>query len=213
MNRKAVLFLLFLLFTITFLSAVGGEPGTVGSVTVRWTSDDEIDLLGFNVLRADVNDANTAIQINRIICIIDPMHHSYAGVDNTVIIGRTYYYWIQYVHFDGTSALRDFQVLTAYPPPPPPPPDRTLLGNVYPNPIHMNYDSYIPLDVKGGEIASITIYNIRGQVVRSFKRGEGRYNILWDLRDDYGKLCGTGTYFYQMTTKEKKATKKLLIIK
>jgi len=46
----------------------------------------------------------------------------------------------------------------------------------------------------------VDIYNISGQVVRSFSVSEGLHTLNWDGRDTNGKACGSGIYFYKLST-------------
>ena len=47
-------------------------------------------------------------------------------------------------------------------------PERTRLYSAYPNPF--NPETTISFDVKENDIASLTIYNIKGQVVKSYDK-------------------------------------------
>lgn len=92
------------------------------------------------------------------------------------------------------------------------PTEYALLQN-YPNPF--NAGTVIPFTMtKDGEY-SLTIYNVAGQVVRTFAgMGHlGTNNLEWNGRTADGIEAATGMYFYRVTTPEFTATKKMVLIK
>lgn len=92
------------------------------------------------------------------------------------------------------------------------PTEYALLQN-YPNPF--NAGTVIPFTMtKDGEY-SLTIYNVAGQVVRTFAgMGHlGTNNLEWNGRTEENVEVATGVYFYRVTTPEFVATKKMVLIK
>ncbi len=50
---------------------------------------------------------------------------------------------------------------------------------------------------------TLKIYNILGQLVRTLVDEEklpGRYEVVWDGKDDRGKEVTSGVYFYRLET-------------
>ncbi|MBW6516736.1 MAG: hypothetical protein K0B81_09025, partial [Candidatus Cloacimonetes bacterium] len=51
---------------------------------------------------------------------------------------------------------------------------------------------------------TLVIYNSRGQVVRELLNrhycSEGYHSILWDGKDQYGRMASSGVYLYSMET-------------
>ncbi len=41
----------------------------------------------------------------------------------------------------------------------------------------------------------------------------GRYNIIWDGRDDKGKEVSSGVYFYQLKAGDYKNTEKMVLLR
>ncbi len=102
---------------------------------------------------------------------------------------------------------------------PPVIPDETLLLTNYPNPF--NPETWIPYQLATPAEVTLTIYDIRGVVVRELKLGHqaaGFYQsraraIHWDGRNRLGEKVATGLYFYTLQAGDYAATRKLLIRK
>jgi flagellar hook assembly protein FlgD len=87
------------------------------------------------------------------------------------------------------------------------------MDNAYPNPFRAGDGTTIKVDVKAGDTGTVTIYNILGQVVKTFPVNQGTNNLKWNARDSKGNLCGNGIYFYKLSTNSLNQTKKMVIVK
>ncbi|MBN2411099.1 T9SS type A sorting domain-containing protein [candidate division KSB1 bacterium] len=70
----------------------------------------------------------------------------------------------------------------------------------YPNPF--NPITTIEYDLPRKSRVTIEIFNTMGQRIRILQSKTelpGHYRIMWDARDDYSHLVGSGLYFYQLT--------------
>ena len=93
-----------------------------------------------------------------------------------------------------------------------------LLPN-YPNPF--NPETWIPYHLATDADVTLTIYDVRGSVVRTFALGHqpaGVYEshgraAYWDGKNQLGEPVASGLYFYMLTAGEFTATRKLLIAK
>ena len=98
-------------------------------------------------------------------------------------------------------------------------PDNTALLTNFPNPF--NPETWIPYQLAKPAEVTLTLYDIRGVVVRRLKLGyqaAGFYQsrsraIHWDGRNNIGEKVASGVYFYTLTAGEFTATQKLLIRK
>ena len=89
----------------------------------------------------------------------------------------------------------------------------------YPNPF--NPETWIPYQLEKGAKVSLTIYDVRGVVVRKLDLGhklEGRYisrsrAAYWDGRNSVGEKVAAGLYFYTIKAGDFTATRKMLIRK
>ena len=74
------------------------------------------------------------------------------------------------------------------------------LGQNYPNPF--NPETIIPFQLATSTTATLTIYNISGQAVRTLLSGPlspGPNQVIWDGRDNPGNAVAVGVYIYRLT--------------
>ena len=98
-------------------------------------------------------------------------------------------------------------------------PETTALLPNYPNPF--NPETWIPYHLAQAAEVTLTIYDVRGTVVRELTLGHqpaGVYEsrgraAYWDGRNTLGESVASGLYFYTLTAGEFTATRKLLIAK
>ncbi len=93
------------------------------------------------------------------------------------------------------------------------PTEFALEGN-YPNPF--NPSTTIRFALPQASDVKLTIYNIRGQLVRTLISGPmaaGRHNQIWNGRDQRGVQVATGTYVYRIQAGDFVATRKLMLMK
>lgn len=183
-------------------------------VKLSWTSESETNMLGYRVYRSETEIQAEAQLITPI--MIEATNTSttqhYGIEDREVSAGTTYYYWLEAVDYSHSTfyGYRSVEVLGDITPELP---VSSVMGNAYPNPFKATSSTKIDVRVKAGENATVTIYNVLGQVVKSYKVNEGVHTINWDGRDNRGKLCGSGIYFYKMSTPSTNQTKKMVIVK
>ncbi len=91
---------------------------------------------------------------------------------------------------------------------------KAVLHSAYPNPF--NPSTTISFDLASPENVKIDIYNIKGQIVKQLVNkayDKGDHSLVWDGKDNIGKACGTGIYFYRMTAGKTTQSKKMMLIK
>ena len=99
------------------------------------------------------------------------------------------------------------------------PSDFTLYQS-YPNPFDLGIETNttISFDLNKRQQVTLTIYNVRGQAVRTLINGRtlqpGR-GILnrWDGYDDNGRQVTSGVYFYELRTPDTRQANKLFLIR
>ncbi len=93
-------------------------------------------------------------------------------------------------------------------------PTEYALDQNYPNPF--NPTTTIKFAVpEAGEI-SLSIYNLRGQLIQTLYSGPiaaGRHSVVWNGTDSLGLRVASGIYVYRLTAKDFVATRKLAITK
>lgn len=193
------------------------------AVQLSWTAETESNMLGYNVFRSRNDNLSEAERLN---LVIIPAHNrsvmtNYSFLDENVDPGSYYYYWLQANELDLSSEFHGpvsimvddkedggsgiaFPILTE------------LQGN-YPNPF--NPGTWIKFSIEEPEVVSITIYNNRGQQVRSlvdkkdFAKGRS-HKVYWDGRDDDGNGVCSGVYLYEMETESGfRSIKKMILMK
>ena len=171
-------------------------------------------LLGYRVYRNTSDNQANAILItpNLINATNTSTTQSYSLTDNEVSIGNTYWYWLESVDYSSSqfhgpvSASVEGDV-------PPVIPTVTTLRNAYPNPFKADNSTTIVVDVKADDAGTVSIYNILGQVVKTYPVTAGTNTLNWNGRDSRGNVCGSGLYFYKLSTPSTNQTKKMVIVK
>jgi hypothetical protein len=92
-------------------------------------------------------------------------------------------------------------------------PTRYELAQNYPNPFNPSTTINLSLPVAGE--FSLTVFNIAGQVVRTFNgtSDAGVVPITWDGMDSHGNSVASGVYFYKVTANSFSETKKMILMK
>ena len=98
-------------------------------------------------------------------------------------------------------------------------PETTALLPNYPNPF--NPETWIPYHLATEADVTLTIYDVRGSVVRELVLGHQLAGVYqskhraasWDGRNQIGEHVASGVYFYTLTAGDFTATRKLLIAK
>ncbi len=97
---------------------------------------------------------------------------------------------------------------------PSPIPTAVFLNRNYPNPF--NPTTTIEFGVPKATKVSIRIYNIRGQLVKELvnqKYEPGKFKVVWEGKNSFGKPVATGVYFYRLEAGGKCFTHKMLMLK
>ncbi|MBN2830592.1 MAG: T9SS type A sorting domain-containing protein, partial [Candidatus Cloacimonetes bacterium] len=84
----------------------------------------------------------------------------------------------------------------------------------YPNPF--NPETTISYTLPTNQNVSLKIYNLRGQLVRELvkeRQAEGSQSIIWDGKDEKGKVVASGLYLSRISTDNKQETHKMLLLK
>ena len=98
-------------------------------------------------------------------------------------------------------------------------PDKTVLRANYPNPF--NPETWIPYHLASETEVRISIYDLRGVLVRQFNLGhqkagyytDRRKAVYWDSRNEIGEPVSSGIYFYTLTTDDYTGTRRMVILK
>jgi flagellar hook assembly protein FlgD len=136
-------------------------------------------------------------------------------IDNNVPDGM-YAYWVTNVYFGLYESTRSNIVnvqITEVEDPIVPAIVTELTGN-YPNPF--NPSTSISYTVKTPSQVNITIYNLKGEKVRTLvneSKANGFYKTIWNGKDDSGKAVSSGVYLYRMQADNYVSTKRMMLMK
>ena len=102
-------------------------------------------------------------------------------------------------------------------------PNITTLYQNYPNPF--NPSTTISFNVtQTSSFVTLEIYNLKGQKVKDLSpglchaepvkvRGETKYSVIWNGKDDNNKPVSSGIYFYKLKTGNFEKTKRMVLLK
>lgn len=88
------------------------------------------------------------------------------------------------------------------------------LDQNHPNPF--NPVTTISFSLAADSPVRLEVYSVRGQRVRSLiseNRSAGTHKVIWDGRDNSGRLVSSGSYFARLVSDEGTLTKKMMLLK
>src|ERR1051326_3207883 len=90
----------------------------------------------------------------------------------------------------------------------------TELGTSYPNPSRGEFA--VTVDLADRSEARVEVYDLRGAIVRTLMTGvhpAGRFDLVWDGRDERGRLAPNGLYLMRMRTSRYHASRSILLVR
>ena len=209
-----------------FLTSFQAVP-QVNRVRLTWTTQSEVNNLGFNVYRSLYSDKNFA-KISRLIkgAGNSTVRHRYHFVDQDVRPERTYYYQLEDVDFAGqrqkhaviSVTVHDSAGKNAIVP------DEIQLSPGYPNPFgpgigkrEIAFQMAVPQNKSRSlNPVSLGIYNCLGQRIRNFvisPEYAGILSVVWNGMDESSRLVPAGIYYTKLSGTETPAIRKILFVK
>ena len=229
--------------TVSVSDGNGGSDSI--TVTINVTDVDETDLSdaitfaykdssatrigNTNIFRVTVTGTITASQSVRVVGTVEGYVNDdsigIASVNESINAGESTDVsvsgiWEQDGSTNQTVSIElDVTTITGLAPAAQPMPSETVLMSNFPNPF--NPETWIPYQLAKPSEVTLTIYDMRGVVVRELKLGHqaaGVYSsrsraIHWDGRNSIGEKVATGVYFYTLKAGDFTATRKMLIRK
>jgi hypothetical protein len=194
------------------MTEIQAKASAKDGITLRWTTESELNNVGFHVWRSEAEDK----PYKRISNVLIPGHgnsssqNTYSFSDRDIQVGKTYWYKIEAVSAGGKSEfLGPISAQGAVPVP-----DRFALSQNYPNPFN-------PATAAGYELPEdskvlIRIYTMLGKQVKTLvekPEQAGRYSVSWDGTDSQGLLVPSGIYFMQMQAGNFSSVRKMTLIR
>ncbi|MCD4817655.1 MAG: T9SS type A sorting domain-containing protein [Candidatus Cloacimonetes bacterium] len=182
---------------------------------ISWTTQSETNLYGYNVYRSDEIDFNISFKLNTSILEAEntPTGSDYSYTDESVEFDQTYFYWLESVDLSGnTEFFGPISITLKDNNQSPDLPNETLLQAAYPNPF--NPKTTVNFSVKKDETAQLMIYNMKGQIVKSYPIFEaGNNSIEWLGKDNFGKNVSSGVFFYRLKSASTTQIRKMIMMK
>lgn len=190
---------------------------TNDGVIIRWRTESETNNVGFSIYRSESKKSDYA----KITFVSGAgntgMPTDYQFNDTKVEPGKTYFYYLEDVDIAGERNKSD--IIKVVVPPAQPIPEAFQLLQNYPNPF--NPETWIPFKLAQDTLVTISIYDVKGQLVRTIALGNRTAGIYttksnaayWDGRDSLGQKVSSGVYYYTLQAGEFKATRKMVIMK
>ena len=201
----------YLIDTLIPVELTGFEVvGQKGIAQISWQTQSESNNLGFHIYRSEKKDGEY-VRITD-----DPINgagssesmHSYSFTDNTAEPGKTYFYKLADVSYNGSITMHEAREVTIELP------QEYSLHQNYPNPF--NPETLITFSLKESGLVNLNIYNMNGQLVRSLvseNRNSGQFDVVWNGRNDLGMQVPSGIYMYRIQINDYSQTKRMVLMK
>jgi len=132
---------------------------------------------------------------------------------------RYIHYWFGWEHQNASGnweiwGMDWISFIGAVEPEPTPLPKAITLAQNYPNPF--NSRTVIPIMLSRDVEVSVTVYNLRGELVKTIQSGlltAGEHNIIWDGLNRDNTLCHSGVYFVRIQSRYEQYTQKVVLLK
>lgn len=182
---------------------------------INWETASESNLLGYNIYRNENEDSQSAQRVNPKIITANntATGASYSYLDQEVENQTTYYYWLESLELSNENTLYgpvtvkfesqdNNNVL----------PTVTTLSSAYPNPF--NPQTTIKFSVKANDSAQLIIYNLKGQIIKSYPKFlPGQHVIVWNAKDNNNHDVSSGVYLYKLISSSYSKTNKMILMK
>ncbi len=194
------------------------------SVILEWETQAEIENQGFIILRSEMETEGyreRASYRNR------PglrgagnstRGHRYRFEDRSVSPGKTYWYKLVSVDYNGVRHVYGPVTAVAGLAAQGKAPRSYFLAQNFPNPFNPITIIRFGLPEGGGTTHTVRleIYSARGEKIRTLVNGRlaaGTFEFTWDGRDEQGRVLPSGVYFYWLCTSRYTAVRKMLLVK
>ena len=199
---------------LTEFTAIYHDELDQESVMIRWETASEIDVVGYNIYRAEEENISlTGNPVNSTMIpatgtTSEPQHYTFNDI--TADLYSAQFYWLEVLNLDGNNEIHGSIQYT--------PGDidgdneedlylQSMLGDSYPNPVKNTTE--ISFQIRGAinsQNATLQIYNILGELVKTVQGTEGKASI------DVTELSN-GIYFYVLQTSSTYNVKRFVVFK
>jgi len=188
-----------------------------GQVLLKWTTESEVNSLGFNIHRSLPNDTTKFLKVNSEMIKAagnSTSRRDYSYLDRTIENGDSYLYKLECIDVDGKRTFSktisvkpqtEIQIDK---------PTTFALAQSYPNPFNP-YTSIIYTLPEAAQVG-LRVFNLRGELVKTLVDEEqypGVYPVQWDGTADNGNRLCSGLYFYVLEAGDFRDIKKIVLAK
>jgi hypothetical protein len=169
------------------------------AVHLQWVAYDEIDILGWHVYRSV--DETDFVRLTSLPLEVGARDFE----DPDPVAGELNTYRLTWLTPEGEQIAAQTSVKAGA--------RQYALHQNYPNPF--NPTTLIPFEIKDEVQTTLSIYNLRGQLVRTLVDGvmaPRAYQIGWDGRDNRGQRVSSGVYFYKLTAGNFQDVRKMTLL-
>ncbi|MDP8231585.1 MAG: T9SS type A sorting domain-containing protein [Candidatus Zophobacter franzmannii] len=183
-------------------------------VTLRWRTESENSLIGFNILRSESETNGDMIRINNTTILAqNSSNGSEYTYDDVEVFEAKYYYWLESVSINGHIDLHGpVEVLIEEDDSQQDNPDirKSALLGIYPNPFNpsTNISFYIAEECN----VEVKLYNIKGELTKNIFEGDIDKDTKMSLPIDATDLP-SGIYFVRWITPNLNEIRKVALIK
>lgn len=186
---------------------------TKNEVQLSWRTESESQMLGYRLYRNAEKELGSAISINpSLIAATNSSSTALYGYLDRELQNGTYFYWLEAAGYQDSRFFGPISVLVDSEPASLPI-NNSSLYPAYPNPFH--YSTTISYELKTAAEVRLDIYNLKGQLVRSFvqKRSEpGLHHFVFEAKDEWGNDLANGIYMYRLQSGGQVQMGKMLLL-
>ncbi len=190
-------------------------------IQLNWVTESETQNLGFIVMRS-VSEPNSFEEVDSYVFnpILrgqgsTPFSTDYSWLDSKVQNNSRYFYYLVDVDYDGNKiehkeqmvsavAVIDEKSTTV---------EDFVLRQNYPNPFNPSTEINYELRIANYENAKLTIFNTRGEEVKTFVLENAQGSVTWNGTNQFGEEVASGVYFYKLEAGQQSQTRKMLLLK
>ena len=192
--------------------------------TLYWQTQSEEDNMGWFIYRNTIENFTLAEKISGMLpghgTTTQPQSYIYEDAEQ-LQIEQTYYYWLESVDYSGTIHHYDRVAQITIPHPNDPGQNITppTAYDISADPNPFSYTTNISFVMDQPSLVDVAIYNIKGELVKSFSTimttsENETVNFHWNGKDNAGKALSNGVYLYSVKVNGKDyATKQLILMK
>jgi hypothetical protein len=179
-------------------------------VEIGWHTESELNSLRWEIERS-ADPEQGFVQVGRMDArgtTSEPQDYTFT--DPARLDNGTYYYRLAEIDLSGARTYHGPVSVTVGENIP----AEYALMPAFPNPA--TGSATIHYSLKRSGPASLSIYNIAGQAVKTLAQGyqqAGHYSVSWDGRDDRGVKVANGIYLYRLSTPEFQRASKIVILR